>query len=147
MNGWKIYLIICIFISAAVAINCQTIYPFLIGIPYLYGCGWLYYKIFKWFIKADKEHPTPSGNKSFTIVKTEIIDIDTTYQVKGRLLASMIGKELFGDPGALYGAIHGTHTVEKNYILFWVKYSDGREGTIKAKYGSALYKQLIKYLD
>lgn len=147
MFGWIIYLSICVFVSGAVAIEAQSIYPLIIGVPFLYGCGWLYYKLFKWFMKADKNHPTSNGYKSSTIVKTAIIDIDTNYKVKGRLLASIIGGELFGDPGALFGAIHGTHIVEKNYILFWVKYSDGRERTIKTKYGSLLYKQLIKYLD
>ena len=143
MNGWIIYLIICILFGILTGFVTKSFFACILFIIYLYACGWLYYKIFKWFMKSVKKQSTSNSNY---IVKTSIIDIDTTYHIKGRLLASIIGDELFGDTGKLLGALHGTHSVEKNNILFLVEYSDGKTKTIKTKYNSYTYKQLIKYL-
>lgn len=88
-----------------------------------------------------------------TIVKTEIINQDETYQLKDSVLSSgsraIAGNLIAGPLGGVAGALSGKQKLVKKKqqkVEFLITYADGHRTTEWVKINSLRYKKLIQYL-
>lgn len=87
------------------------------------------------------------------IVKTEILNQDDPYQVKGSAFSSssraIVGNFIAGPLGGDAGALSGKQKFVKNKqqkIEFLITYEDGHQTKEWVKVNSMRYKKLIQYL-
>lgn len=85
---------------------------------------------------------------SKTIVQTIIIEEQVKTKVRwlDTLGRASIGHSLFGDTGAIIGAMTSKPSIQMDKVKFLIIYADDHEKVEKVKYDSKRYRELIQYL-